>query len=87
MKEKLAALKQLSEILNEKQDRLDAIARRVQVIKAQVANATEHDLPALEAKIKELAVEIPQAVAEANELRDRVRKLIADIYRSPFVQG
>lgn len=79
---KLAELKTLTELVDAKKDRLSAIYRRLQVIKAK-ANATE-DISSLEAELAELGSEVRVATAEVADLVTRVKALKADIYHSPF---
>lgn len=79
---KLAELKTLTELVDAKKDRLSAIYRRFQVIKAK-ANATE-DISSLETELAELGSEVRVATAEVADLVTRVKALKADIYHSPF---
>lgn len=81
---KLQQIDALIKVMREKQDRLNAIDRRLEVIKGMVPTATEDEINALSAEVAELGEEGLPLVADVKSLAQRVRALIAEAYRSPF---
>lgn len=71
---KAETVKYLKSLINEKQDRLSAIGRRLGVLKLAVnAAETESELAAIQAELNELKPEAAELIKSIDVLKDQVQ--------------
>lgn len=71
---KAETIKYLKSLINEKQDRLSAIGRRLGVLKLAVnAAETEGELAAIQAELNELKPEASELIKSIDVLKDQVQ--------------